>query len=350
MLPMETASQPINVISVFPDKANSDSLRKRLQTLGVDNGHIDVSDQTATHLLNASQELVQALDHRAFDVRAGLGLEEREAFSRIARNCLPAAIEGGRYLVVSPATVPLDLAFDAGGNWGDRAIYSHLYSYDAPSAGLLTRALWPKELPLEGYLLLCPMAMDRAIPRHLQDIVTVALELESRMPVELWLQPRYDRATQALARTDLSWLHIDTHGTPTKIMLGSTREDQELAGAEDLPPRVFTPLFIIVGCALASGPESISSVLFQRGAEAVFGPCAIFQSLGVANSEEGEATWYRVLFDSLLTGFDIGMSLLRARRSVAGSGILKYAYLIVGSSFLRFDVNRIPTQFSVFTL
>jgi hypothetical protein len=321
---------------VFPDERESVAIGKRLSAVGPKYKFVSVHGQPARDLLAAGGELIDALGNNAWDVREGKSIPQRDVFSEAARCGLPSVEDGARYLIVSPSTVPLDLACDESGSWGDRAIFSHLCVPQAPSEGLLARAVLPRAFPLEGYLLVCPMRMDRLVPRHLQDIVTVALSFESSMPVELWLQPRYDRALQALSRTDLSWLHIDTHGTRTRIMLGPTREGQQMAGASELPTRVFTPLVIVVGCALLSGSDGIGAVLFRRGAEAVFGPCAVFHSLGVANSEDGEAAWYRTLFESLLRGADLGVSLLHARQSVTGSGILKHAYLIAGSSYVRF--------------
>jgi hypothetical protein len=333
---LNSEAQPLRVVSVFPDEQETAAIGGLTRALSPDSQYLGVHGQQARDLLSSSQELIDALSHRTAEVRAGREILQRATFNDVVRACLPAAKAGERYLLVSPSTVPLDLAFDEIGNWGDRAIFSHLCFPQPPSDEVLARVLRPRTFPLEGYLLVCPMAMDRAVPRHLQDIVTVALSLESQMPVELWLQPRYDRALQALSRTDLSWLHIDTHGTQSQLMLGPSRADRRLAGAAELPPRVFTPLLLIVGCALLAGPDSVGSVLFRRGAETVFGPCAIFQSLGVANSEEGEAAWYRVFFESLLSGLDTGTSLLRARCSVQGTGILKYAYLLCGSSYVRF--------------
>ena len=56
------------------------------------------------------------------------------------------------------------------------------------------------------------MAMDRSVPRHEQDIVKVATELESQLAVEIWLQPSFDRAAAAFAEPGVGILHIDTHG------------------------------------------------------------------------------------------------------------------------------------------
>ena len=68
------------------------------------------------------------------------------------------------------------------------------------------------------------------------------------------------------------------------------------------------------------------------------GPGAVFQSLGVANTEDGEAAWYRSFFDSLLSGQDVGES-LATRRATQG-GLLKYVWAIVGSSLLSFDPSN----------
>jgi hypothetical protein len=327
------------VVSVYAEESASTGVDQLVEALTPGARHVRINGNDAISLIRASKQLIDTLGARSSEVRKGGAIEQRETFSSVAGRFLSEVEQGQRYLVVSQSTIPLDLGFDATGDWGGRAVFSHVSSYQAPTEELYSRVIRPRAFPLEGYLLVCPMRMDRPVPRHLQDIVTVALALEDRMPVELWLQPRYEHALDAFRRTDLSWLHIDTHGARDhKMMLGPTRDNQRLVDAEALPSRIFTPLVVVCGCELMSGPESIGMTLFRRGVEAVFGPCAIFQSLGVANSEEGEAAWYRVLFESLLSGLDLGTSLLTARRSVSGDGILKYAYLIGGSSHVRFCV------------
>lgn len=181
------------------------------------------------------------------------------------------------------------------------------------------------------------MAMDRALPRHLQDIIVVALGFERSMPVEVWLQPSLPRTIQGLKRDDVSWLHLDTHGSRdgTMVMLYPTREGSQMVGSDVLPEAIETPFVMLVGCALTASHESIGQALLLRGVKSVFGPCAIFQSLGIANSEEEQANWYRTFYSALLSGNDVGSSLLKARTITKG-GLLKFGWLIMGSSLLHF--------------
>jgi len=179
--------------------------------------------------------------------------------------------------------------------------------------------------------------MDRALPRKQQDIVTVALGLEHQMPVELWLQPSFERARQAFGAKHVACLHLDTHGDADgrSIMLGPSRDGGHYIDADALPRVVRPPLIVVCGCALNGNPHSIGPALQRRGALSVFGPCTTFQSLGVANSEEGEAHWYRSFFMAMAAGIDVGTSLMQTRLAVRG-GLLKYAWVIVGSSQLCF--------------
>jgi hypothetical protein len=329
--------QSTAVVSVFVKKSHALDSVRRARRLGFDGDHRAIFGRQAIELLGASTALIAKLGSAAADVRLGARFPELAAFSRVARKCVDRPRRRGRYLLVSQHTVPLDLVSYGNEAWGARGIYSHLCSSVPPTHNRLRRALTPAVFPLQSYLLVCPMAMDRAVPRHHQDIVTVALSLESQLPVELWLQPSYERALDAFSRKDLSWLHVDTHGQGSSMMLGPSRSHGRFAGSADLPSKIDIPITIVVGCSLTSGPDSIGTMLFARGARAVLGPCAIFQSLGVANSEDGEAGWYRVLFESMIAGRDLGTSLQLARRSVPGPGILKYAYLIAGSSQVRFE-------------
>ena len=168
----------------------------------------------------------------------------------------------------------------------------------ALSIEVLKRFLFPIKQTIDTYLLVCPMAMDRPLARHLQDTVTVALSFEERMPVELWLQPSLDRAIQGLRRTDVTWLHIDTHGDRDGqlIMLGPSRGTRDLVDADAIPESVRFPLVMVVGCGLTAKYNSVGAALLARGAQSVFGPCTVFESLGIANSEEGQAKWYGTFF------------------------------------------------------
>jgi hypothetical protein len=138
-------------------------------------------------------------------------------------------------------------------------------------------------------------------------------------------------------------LHIDTHGTATTIMMGPTRGNRRQIGPDMLPARISTPLVIAVGCELTGSAHGIGAELVRRGVTATFGSFIRFFSLGVTGSEEAEADWYRRLLQALIRGDDLGHAVLAARRGVPGS-VLRYCWLTLGSSLLRFDVGIPPNS------
>jgi len=327
------------VISVFPDLNRTEMVRSYLSQIPGDWEHWPISGTTATNMLDKGELLRQALGRRSYDIRLGQDLEERQAFSEQALECLALKMpDEGRFLIVAPSLVPFDLVQEDNRAWGLTHIFSHLLTDKVTDIhDCLRRSVQPIELHLDSYLLVCPMAMDRAVPRHLQDIVTVAASLEKYLPVEIWLQPTLPRAISALERRDVSWLHIDTHGDSlgSAIMMGPTRSGSNLVGTGELPNEVYAPLVLPIGCALLATSNSVGTEFIKRGAYSVFGPCSVFHSLGIANSEEGEANWYRNFFTALLDGVDVGESVRRARQ-VSGGGILKFAWMILGTSALVF--------------
>ncbi len=294
-----------------------------------------VPEAEAEHLLAISRELKQDLECSA----GRLIPESLDRFSRVVSDVLPGPVDEDRNVVASPWPVPLDLVQDGDGDWGARGIFSHVLLPEGASLEVLRRSISnPEPAPIGTYLLVCPMAMDRNVPRHLQDIVRVATELENSLPVELWLQPSLDRALQAFEQPQVGVLHIDTHGSATTIMMGPTRDGARQIGPDMLPAHISTPLVIAVGCELTGSADGIGAELVRRGVTATFGSYIRFHSLGVTGSEEAEADWYRHLLHPLIRGDDLGQAVLAARRGV-GDGILRYCWLTLGSSLLRFDAG-----------
>jgi len=320
------------IVSIFPERAQSDVVDELVAPFGDVWTHLPVSGDDANRLLFAGMSLLGSIQRAPSDV-------DRDSFSRAALDSIPNPANDDRFLIISPMTCPLDLVYDDTGDWGDRAIFSHLNSDKAPSPHMLHKALRPRRVSLGTYLLLCPMAMDRALARHLQDIMIVATGLESLLPVEILLQPLYEHARDSFARDDVGWLHVDTHGTSTKIMLGPSRGSGQMASAADLPEQVSVPFVMLVGCELTSGVESIGSVLLERGPSAIWGPCVKFMSLGLTGSDDSQILWYDSFFRSLLEGHDIGRSLLLARQRLTGGSVLKYTWLLLGSSLLSFGAG-----------
>ncbi|MGF1504967.1 MAG: hypothetical protein ACFB51_07530 [Anaerolineae bacterium] len=296
--------------------------------------HIPVRGDKALQLLRASQALQASLD----GVRKIS--PEHADFSALSKSVVPHSIIGHRIVVVTPALVPLDIVQqDNDTYWGDHTIFSHVLTEPPVDTNLLHRCtVVPEARPLQTYLLACPMEIDRPIPRHLQDIVMTALRYEIDMPVELWLQPSLERIYDAFTRTDVSWLHIDTHGDNLglHIMLGPTRELRDMVAAGDLPKTIHPPLIMPVGCALTRRSDGIGMTLLHNGAQSVMGPSIVFESLSMSNSDDSEMLWYQTFFDALLGQHDVGESLLIARQKT-GESILKYMWVILGSSFTRFS-------------
>ena len=330
-----TATQPGKniVISIFPERATGEAVGRMVGSFGREWSHLAVSSDQADRVLGAGRALLDTIERQP-------GAADPRPFSRAILKAIPAAGNNDRYFVMSPTVCPLELVRDARGYWGDRAIFSHLHTPAVPSARRVKNALRPHQVPLGTYLLLCPMAMDRTLARHLQDIIVVATDLESRCPVEIALQPRYEQALAIFARNDVSWLHVDTHGTAKSIMLGPSRASRQMARPTDLPGRIPAPLVVLVGCQLTSGSASIGSRILRRGPISIWGPCVTFTSLGLAGSDDSQILWYRTFFGCLLDGHDLGKSLLLARQAMSGSSLLRFTWLILGSSLLSFRQDR----------
>ncbi|MCX6031569.1 MAG: hypothetical protein NT169_19995 [Chloroflexi bacterium] len=327
-----TTSHRNLIVSIFPERVHCDAVGNLVKPFGGIWTHLAISGDDAHRLLDTGKSLLTSIERDPSAI-------DRDMFSRAVLNSVPAPGDNDRFLIISPTTCPLDLVRDDTGNWGDRAIFSHLDAADAPSAHTFEKALRPRCVSLGTYLLLCPMAMDRSLARHLQDIVIVATKLESALPVEISLQPPYERARASFTREDVSWLHVDTHGTSTSIMLGPSRDSRQIADSTDLPEHIPVPLVILVGCQLTSGAASIGSAVLERGPTSIWGPCVTFSSLSLAGSDDSQILWYDRFFRSLLHGHDVGESLLLARQSLTTGSALKFTWLILGSSLLSFGVK-----------
>ena len=328
-----TQSRQNFVVSIFPERAIGAAVERMVASFGSDWIPLTVCGNEARGVLGASRALLAAIERNP-------STADRGPFSKAVIKAIPDAGKDDRFFVISPTVCPLELVRDDGRNWGDRAIFSHFHTTAAPSARVVRNALRPHRVPLGTYVLLCPMAMDRALARNLQDIIVVATGLESKCSVDIALQPPYERALATFARDDVSWLHVDTHGTAESIMLGPSRDPRHMAKPTDLPDTIPVPLVILVGCQLTSGAASIGSGILRRGPISVWGPCVTFTSLGLAGSDDSQVLWYQTFFGSLLDGHDIGKSLLLARQALSDGSALKFTWLILGSSLLCFDKGQ----------
>ena len=225
------------IVSIFPEHAQCDVVDEIVAPFANAWTHLPVSGNAARRLLDTGRSLLKSIERYPSTV-------DRVPFSRAVLKSVPIPGCDDRFLVISPKTCPLDLVHDDAGDWGDRAIFSHLHVAETPLAHMIEKALLPRDVSLGTYLLLCPMTMDRARPRHLQDIIIVATKLESMLPVEISLQPPYERVLDSFVRNDVSWIHVDTHGTSRSVMLGPSRGSRKMATATDLPEHIPVPLVI----------------------------------------------------------------------------------------------------------
>ena len=322
------------LISIQPDERISSQIEALMRTRYPDWRLVSLSGDDAVQLIEAAGALRYAMYGRS----TADGVEEYERFVALALRLLDPPRSGSRCVVLAPEAVPLDVVNDGLGHRGEQAIFAHMPLDQPLSEDLLMRILTPIARPLQTYLLVCPMAVDfMDLPRHQQDIVRMALALESSLPVELWIQPSLKRALQALTRADVCWLHIDTHGADDGrlLMLGATRDGGESVSIDAFPPTLPIPFLMLVGCSVVSGMHSAAATLFRRGVQAVLGPCVHFVSVGITGTPEKEAEWYAAFYNALCAGEDVGTSLLQARRTTPGT-LLKCLWLLVGNPFLRF--------------
>ena len=318
-----------HVVSIFPEHSQCDVIDGIVAPFANVWNHLPVSGDAARRMLTSGASLLKSIERYPSFI-------DRDPFSRNVLKSVPIPGDDDRFLVISPKTCPLDLVHDDAGDWGDRAIFSHLHVVETPLAHMIEKALRPREVSLGTYLLLCPMAMDRNRPRHLQDIIIVATKLESMLPVEISLQPPYEHVLDSFVRNDVSWIHVDTHGTSKSIMLGPSHGSRKMATATDLPERIVVPLVILVGCRLTAGAASIGSAILEHGPSTIWGPCVTFSSLALTGSDDSQILWYDSFFRALLAGLDVGRSLLLARQGLTSGSILKFTWLILGSSLLSF--------------
>src|SRR5689334_1741593 len=132
-----------------------------------------------------------------------------EVFSDAVLAAIPNLFSYRRVRVISEEMLPLEMVRRDKEFLGDIAEISHEFPGKDPSS-LLTRR--ERKVPLSRYFIDAVMGMEPGQPRANQDIVQVALELESEIPVELSFGGGdRRRLAHLLARDDLSILHIDTH-------------------------------------------------------------------------------------------------------------------------------------------
>src|SRR5262245_274336 len=134
------------------------------------------------------------------------------AFSDAVLAAIPNLFTYRHVRVISEEVLPLEMVRREKEFLGDVAEISHEFPAGEASSLLARRA---HKLPLSRYFIDAVMGMEAGVPRASQDIVQMALKLESEIPVDLSFGGGdRGRLAQLLARADLSILHIDTHGGP----------------------------------------------------------------------------------------------------------------------------------------
>lgn len=293
---------------------------------------ITLFNKEAKKLLILGKKLLKAIEQNSNHI-----LDFRQEFSEKVISYFKDFKNVERLQVISSEICPIDLVYDEFGNWGDRFIISHLPVNSCVNSKLILGLFNPIKKKLLSYVLHCPMAMDRNLPRHEQDIIIAATELESSCAVEIILQPSYKNALKNFNRDDISILHIDTHGTEEKIMLGASREGRKMAKISDFSIKTKIPLIILIGCELTGGTKSIGAGLLNIGIKSIIGPCIKFTSLALGKTDELQVIWYKTLLLNIINGLDIGKSQLIARQKLKTDSLFKYTWLLLGSSILYFE-------------
>ena len=244
-------------------------------------------------------------------------------------------------LVIAPRPVPLDLLTVAGEPLGRRIIFEYFIAADGPElrAGL-PRYLDADKRPLERVGLLAIVPMPDGIPRGNQDIVRAALRLSARVPVDLVIEPTGRESLQYFSRDDVSILHLDTHGSPDAVELGTNEE--HFYGASELPDHIRPPLILLVGCSTGAGPRSLAPYLVRHGAGAVIGMAFVFRSGEPSGGDITDSLFYDTLWSGIAEGRTVGEALLRARQAMPNND-WSVMWLLFGNANLQFDLRRPPS-------
>jgi hypothetical protein len=309
---VRNASEDIPVLSAAPDWK---SLSDRLDALGA------AAENGSLSSVQRAMEAVAA-------ILTGAGID-------------PARLEGYReVLVVSPRPVPMDLLTVSGELLGRRVIFEHCIVANSDEL----RAELPKYLvgdhaSLQRVALLAIVPMPEGIPRAKQDIVKAALKLSSTVPIDLVIEPSGRESVQYFSRDDVSILHLDTHGSPNAVELGTN--EAHFYGANELPSRIRPPLILLVGCSTGSGAVSLAPYLVRQGAKAVIGMAFVFRSGDPSGGDITNPLFYDTLWSAIAQGQTVGEALLHAKQAMPNND-WSAMWLLFGNANLRFEVG--PTR------
>lgn len=253
----------------------------------------------------------------------------------------PAQLAAHReVLVIAPRPVPLDLVMVAGEPLGRRVIFEHFIAANADElrAGLPGYLARSSE-SLQRVALLAIVPMPEGIPRANQDIVKAALTLSAQVPVDLVLQPSGPDSLQYFSRADVSILHLDTHGSPNAVELGTNEEHFYTAG--ELPSRIRPPLILLVGCSTGAGAESLAPWLVKHGAQAVIGMAFVFRSGDPSGGDITNPLFYDTFWSGIVAGQTVGEALLHAKQAMPNDE-WSVMWLLFGNANLRFAIGQNP--------
>lgn len=253
----------------------------------------------------------------------------------------PASLAKDReVLVIAPRPIPLDLVMVAGEPLGRRTIFEHFIAANADDV----RARLPDYLArpsesLQRVSLLAIVPMPAGIPRSSQDIVKAALTLSAQVPVDLVLQPSGPDSLQYFSRADVSILHLDTHGSPNAVELGTNEEHFYTAG--ELPTRIRPPLILLVGCSTGAGAESLAPWLVKHGAKAVIGMAFVFRSGDPSGGDITNPLFYDTFWSGIVAGQTVGGALLHAKQAMPNDE-WSVMWLLFGNANLTFAIGQNP--------
>jgi hypothetical protein len=236
--------------------------------------------------------------------------------------------------VISSRSVPIDLIRADGVPLGLRVVISHVVAADRGKLEqLLKRESEDRTRDLNHAALLAIADLPPSVSRRDHDIVKAALKLSDRITVDIAIEPRTDESLSYLARKDIQILHIDTHGTPDGIELGS--RDRRFLPVQELPNPIQIPFLLLVGCSTGSGDRSLGPQLVQRGASAVLGMAFDFRSGAPSGGSISDPTFYDTLWDALLGGQTVGSAVLKAKKTLP-ENIYSAIWLLFGDADLKF--------------
>jgi hypothetical protein len=269
------------------------------------------------------------------------------AFSDAVLAVIPDLFTYRHVRVISEEMLPLEMVRREKAFLGDVAEISHELPAGEASSQLARRA---HKLPLSRYFIDAVMGMEAGVPRASQDIVQMALKLESEIPVDLSFGGGDSgRLAQLLTRADLSILHIDTHGGPDGRTILVSRAGTML-GSDEIPASVRVPVVLLFGCQGVANRHSFGTVLRARGAEAVISSLATFRSYGLTGDAARERLIYEAFFAALKSGDTIGKALVALRQTARregrsgpqGATLTRLMFVLVGRDDLMFAWGKQP--------